>query len=330
MATTSIQSNAPVQQPVPNQANAGQNKDVVGAGVVGGAEDVPGADRGSYIIKFGPITIVLLNIADKDYEIDLLEALTKMRDFQALSERETVTMTAEQKRGAIGLRQELEAQAREKQRQAQEKAEGGSIWDKIKLAFQALAAVLAIVVGSILIATGAGAVAGGLLIASGIIGLVMVADSIVQMTEGRGIAGSIAKAMGKSDEEIAEADMAFRISMTIAQALLAAGGGFLAGAPNTVIAVINGVQNVISITMATAEIPMSIRRYEAANLNADALETRADSKAMEALIRGLDEQIDRAIASLIAAADRFNYALDELSQTLSHRGESLTKNKFTA
>lgn len=174
------------------------------------------------------------NATAENVDIAMAEVVALMKDFQAKSDKETITSEQGSKHAALMEKAEKLQEASKKILDAIYKEEHASIWDKIKLAFEALGAILAIVLGAILIATGVGAVAGGLLIAAGVVGLIMVIDEGVKMATGLGIAGNIAKATGSSPEDCAKADMGFEISMAIIGIILSiatlveGGGGFMA------------------------------------------------------------------------------------------------------
>ncbi len=343
MSTTAIQGNVTIAQQQALTKTQLERKETTGSGVVGGAEDVPGADQATYSANFGgiSITISLPSMNKADFEVLLLEALSKMRDMQAKSQNETITMNAEMKQTAIGEKQQAYDEAQAEMDSAKEKMENASIWDKVKLAFQALGAILSIALGAILIATGVGAVAGGLLIAAGAVGLFMVLDAALQMGTGFGVAGGIAKLANASDETAQKADMGFRIGMAVVQVVLSVAAMFAMPNPKQLVDVatslqanlmrmINATQAGISIASAGGDVGASVVRYEAAGQQAAGMERQAEGKEMEALIKGLDDMIDQAIQSMIATLDRFNTSLDELSDTLSQRNASIVKIQFKA
>jgi hypothetical protein len=341
--STAIQGTpTPIQQPGLNGIDL-KKPGATGSGIVGGSQEVPGADQGTYAANVGglTLTISLPSMKKSDFEVLLLEALTKMRDMQAKSENETVSMNAEQKKTAIAEKQAALNEAQEKIDKAEEERKNASIWDKIKLAFQALGALISIAVGAVLVATGIGTAAGILLIAAGVVGLVMVVDAALQMAKGFGIAGMIAKDRGATDEEASKADMAFRgvmagiqIILSIAAMIAMPNPAQLAQSFTTLQALamqgMNGVQAGISIASAAGDIGAGVVRYQAAQTQAEGLEKKAESKSLEALIKGIDDMIDQAIQSMIAALDRFNTALDELSETLVERNATFVKMQFKA
>lgn len=182
------------------------------------------------------LVALMPSISADAVDVAMAEVVALMKDFQSKSDKEGITAQQGAKHAALMEKQDKLNEASKKILDAIYKEEHASIWDKIKMAFEALGAILAIVLGAILIATGVGAVAGGLLIAAGVVGLIMVIDEVVKATspDHLGIAGSIAKATGSSPEDCAKADMGFEISMAIIGILLAVatlvegGGGFVA------------------------------------------------------------------------------------------------------
>jgi transloator len=165
-------------------------------------------------------------------DVILAEVTMKMKQLESTSDNDKVTTDTDSQRAAMEAKIEKLKEATKKIEDAIYQAQHESIWDKIKIAFEALGAVLAIVVGAILIATGVGAVAGGLLIAAGVVGVVMTIDDIVKQCtpDHLGIMGSIVKSCGGSEEQAEKADMGFEIALAVAAVLLSvasiAEGGF--------------------------------------------------------------------------------------------------------
>jgi len=169
-----------------------------------------------------------------DVDVLLIQIAVAMRDTEAKNESSKINTDQEAKKAEMREKEHKLEEAAKKLQEALDKKNSSNIFDKIKLAFEWLGAILAVALAAVMIATGVGAVVGGLLIAAAVTAVVMAIDSTVQTATGMGIAGNIAyadaKAHGKTDAEAKEiagkADMGFKISLAVLGIAfsLAAGG----------------------------------------------------------------------------------------------------------
>lgn len=169
-----------------------------------------------------------------DVDVLLIQIAVAMRDTEAKNEKSKINTDQEAKKAEMREKEHKLEEAAKKLQEALDKKNSSNIFDKIKLAFEWLGAILAVALAAVMIATGVGAVVGGLLIAAAVTAVVMAVDSTVAAATGMGIAGNIAyaaaKAEGKTDAEAKEiagkADMGFKISLAILGIAfsLAAGG----------------------------------------------------------------------------------------------------------
>lgn len=292
-------------------------------------------------------------LGNADQEVLLAEVITKLKDTQNANDKEGIKADSARKQAAINEQKEKLDKAEKKQAEAEEKQKSASIWDKIKLAFQFLAAAISIVVGAILVATGAGTALGLLMIAGGVIGIVQGIDSALKQSTGFGMAGLAAKGRGESDEKALQDDFITGMVMTgvsiaISVATLAVSftaAGNIASATAKVAneikkqaaefaASVQKMANIVSqasnLVTAVGDVGAGAVRYTASTLTADATKLRAEGKRSEASIKVLDEMIDQAISRLIASGDRFNQMLDGMMDTLQDKSRSLTQAQFTA
>ncbi|WP_378940823.1 type III secretion system translocon subunit SctE [Mesorhizobium sp. ANAO-SY3R2] len=156
-----------------------------------------------------------------DTEVLLVQVAVAMRDTEATTQKSKINTDQETKKAQM---KEKEAKLEESAKKL-EKAQNGSIWDKIKLAFEWLGALIAAAVAAVLIATGVGTAVGVLLLAAAVTALVMAIDSTITAATGLGIAGNIAKAAGASEEQIAKADMGFKIGVAVLGVVFAVAAG---------------------------------------------------------------------------------------------------------
>lgn len=330
-----INPNLPQQAQQLDQSQQVQNQGAPGAGMVGQAGQVPGASSDpSYGAVISSLTQMMPQMSGEMLDVMLLEITTKMKELEENSQKDKVKVDQEAKRSALAEKHDKLKEAETKIKEAIEKERNASIWDKIKMAFQAIGAALAMLVGAILIATGAGTAAGIALMAVGAVGLIMVADQITRMETGMGIAGNIAKAAGASPEEIAKADMGFGITMAALGIIGSVVAFFIPG--NQVNAIATMAQSIATITtgvlgVATAagDITTGVIRYDAAKMQAEGQRLQGEGKETEAWLKQLDDFIDQALQRLIGASDRFAAMLDGLMESINDTARTVAKAKFT-
>lgn len=144
-----------------------------------------------------------------DVEVLLVQVAVAMRDTEATTQKSKINTDQETKKAQMREKeQKLEESAKKL-----EKQQNGSIWEKIKLAFEWLGAMLAValaVIASVASLGGASA-----LIVAAVAAVALVINSTVQQATGQGIMGNIVLAAGGSKEEAAKADMGFQIAVAV-------------------------------------------------------------------------------------------------------------------
>lgn len=318
-----------------------KGKDITGKGSYG--ENGPTPDVGSspsYSALMETLGALMPQMSGDMVDIFLAEISAKMKDVEEQANTDKYKNDQETKRAQLAEKKAKLDEADKKIQEAIDKRNSGNIFDIIGMIFQAIGAALAIALGAVLSAVCP--VAGALMIAAGVVGIVMLVDSVVQKATGMGIAGNIAKACGASPEECAKADMGFRISMAIVGIVLAiasaavSGGATFANAVQQLSTAVQSfqkaaqtVQNITTMASAATEITSTAIRTDAAVTEADAKKLQATVKDTEALMQTLDEMIDMALSRLIAASNRFNDMLDAITDMMQDRSKSLSSAKFT-
>lgn len=167
-----------------------------------------------------------LTTSPRQVDVLIVEVAISLRDIESNSQSKKITVDQSAARERLASQGKQIEDMIKKQDEAKEKKESASIADKIKLAFEWLGAVIAVVVAVVAIATGAGAVVGALLLAAAVTAIALAADSSVKEATGHGIGYHSAKSMGLSDEQAAKHEQAFQITMAVLGAVLsiAAGG----------------------------------------------------------------------------------------------------------
>ncbi|MBC8130163.1 MAG: type III secretion system translocon subunit SctE [Rhizobiaceae bacterium] len=212
----------------------GKAEDKAGQGIAAKGAVVPDAPAGDTRSVVASLSFFTSNTPSVDTEVLLLQVTVAMRDAEATTQKSKINTDQEAKKAEMKEKEKKLEEAQEKL----EKSRSNNIFDKIKLAFEWLGAILAMVVAAVAIATGVGAVAGTLLMVGAIAALVMVVDSTVKVATGLGIAGNLVMATAESrglsqteaKAEAAKADMGFTISLAIVGIVAAIAGGVASSA----------------------------------------------------------------------------------------------------
>lgn len=336
--TLNTTANTPITDPNAAKATT-DDPSQVGKGANGAGGPVP--DPGLFqVAAYGALMKSMMSLMPKisndDSSVKLVEATTLMKQIVESSEKDKISIDQEKKRTAIGEKTSKLEEASKKIEESRRMRESGSIWDKIKLAFQALAALLMIVIGAVLSVIPGFQAVGGLMIAAGVLSVIMMVDAAVKMSTGLGIAGNFAKlAQPDNPEAWAKADMGFGISLAIVGLAAAVATFFVPGGQASAIATMAQAVSTIAngvITGATAvgDIASGAIRYEATKKESEAKELQAEGKQFEALLSQLDDFIDQALQRLMAATDRFNAMLDALTDAIQDTGNSVSRARFSA
>lgn len=322
--------------PVGRVGTTGQ--DITGQGLTGQSGDVPNAiDDPAYGALMASIAVMIPEITGEVLELALVEITAEMKKIEEASQKDQINIDSEKKRQALEEKKAKIEEALKKIEDAIEKEKHASIWDKIKMAFQALGALIAIAVGIAL--TALGVPVGPLLIGIGVVALVMVIDSVVKTETGKGIGahivGGFAELFGHpmSDEDLAKVDMGFSIAMAVVGLIMAVAAFFVPGGQASAAATLAQSVSTIAtaalqIGTAVGDVTAGVMKFEATNLQADAKKLQADALKKEAFIALIDEYIDQALSRLMNASQRFDALLDSIVDAIVDRAESLAKAKF--
>lgn len=329
--TTSTQTQAFVQTD-PSRLD-GVGRDITGSGVSGQGGTVPGTTADpAYGAMMEALAKFIPQIGGEVLDVLLLEITTKMKEAEEASQKDKIKANTEEKKTMLAEKRAKLDEATKKIEEQIEKEKNASIWDKIRMAFQALGALIMIAVGAVLAITGVGTAAGIAMMAIGAVMLVMTIDSILKAETGMGIAGNIAKATNPdiSDEELAKIDMGFGIAMAAIGLIASIAAFFIPG--NQVSAFATMAQSVatianatISIATAAGDIYGGVTRYQAAQAGSEGKKLQAEAKQYEALVQMLDEYIDQAMQRLMGAVDRWNGIIEGLHDAIQDRANSVQK-----
>ena len=307
-----------------------------GSGVVGSRSSATpdsGSTGGSVLVALASF----LPRAVADFETRLAEITDKLKDVTSESETDRAQNQQESKRLNIKENQERADEAIKKYDDAKAKQKNASIWDKIGMAFQGLAALAMIVAGAALIATGAGAGLGAMMIAGGVMMALSLTNSIMAMTSesGMGIGGQLARAFGADEEAARDWDQGVAIGLAVAAAVIAIATvvvTFGASAP----AAIGAMQSILGAVSAgaaagsavTGAVSASIK-HEAAQIRKEAMDKEAENLDVQAFMQMLDDLIDQAMQIMMGAMDRFNAMMDTLTEMSQDTMNSVSTVQFT-
>lgn len=329
----------------------------VGTGAANAAGAAPDPARTTAMSGvIASLSAMMPKVSAQDTDVLLLQITTKLKETTEASEKDKIRADTSNKKAQIEEKQRKMDEAQEKIKAAEDKMKNLSIWDKIKIGFQFLSAIMTIAAGVIAALVGAAAVATGALSPAGVAaiagGVMMVTAGVLMLysaidasvaasrEDGLGIAGLIEKdklmARGKTEEEAiqggAEKDKLSRTvigAVTAALAIAGAIAAFPAGGGAAILALASRVTGVVSAisTMATSagDITTGVLKYKATEEKSEGQLKQADGKRMEATIQVLDDMIDQAMTRLKGAGDRFNAMLDSLTEAIQDRGDSLSR-----
>lgn len=325
----------------------------VGTGATNAAGAAPDPSRTTAMSGvMASLSAMMPKISSQDTDILLLQVTTKLKETTEATEKDKIRVDTADKKAKIEEKQRKMDEAQEKIKAAEDKMKNLSIWDKIKIGFQFLSAILtmvaglaAILVGAAAAATGVGvaAIAGGaMMITAGVLMLYSAIDATVAATreDGLGIAGLVEKNKlmkeGKTEEEAiqggAKKDQLARTvigAVTAALAIAGAIAAFPAGGGAAIIALTSRVTGVVSAisTMATSagDITTGVLKYKATQERSEGQLKQADGKRMEANIQMLDDMIDQAMMRLKGAGERFSAMLDSLTDAIKDRGDTMSR-----
>ncbi len=205
-------------------------------------------------------------------------------------------------------------------------------WFKVALNF--ISAAVQIGIGVFLIATGAGAAVGGLLIAKGVLDGISAADAAVKQATGNGIAGNIVKAFGGSDEAAMWADVGTAITLSVASIAVSIASMRVDGAAEAMAGatkMVADVQGIVTGLATTAtDIATAVTGFVAAEKQGNALEMNAQKEKLNALLEVFSEQLNQAFQQLQKSGDTFSAELAKLIEAANEQSDTVSNQTFTA
>ncbi len=274
----------------------------------------------------------------QDIEVLVASVLDKMQSTQEAVSKAKLVLDQSKQKGTLQDKAQKLEEAVHKQEEAEKKQNSLSIWDKIKLAFQWIGAMLTIAVGAIVTAaaaiTGAGVAAGVLLITAGLVQLALAIDATVSAHTGKSIAGHVATAAGASEDVIRWLDVGFQVVGAIAGIALGiatavVGGPAAAGSIAAMVASISGiVQGISGAALTTGSIAAGAVSYTASQNIAEAKELQAEANDLEAFIQLFNQIIDQLLSIITRASEQFNDALDGTVSSMNERASVLGRTQF--
>ena len=325
-------------------------KPVTGTGMMaagGKAPDV--ATALSMGAMMGSIMAMMPQISGQSLDVKLMEVVNKMKDSIDSSEKGKIEVDRDKQRAMIGEKRAKLEEAEKKIQEAIDKRNSASIWDKIKIGFQMLGALITIALGAVMIGLTpllgpAAAIAGGLVIAGGVCMMVLAIDSIVAASTkgqggaaaGMGIAGHFASLFTDDKELLGKIDLGFKLSVTALSVIFGIAGSLIMPNPAGMASIIQGFASAaagvatatIGVATATGDVVTGVQKYEASKLEAGAKEKQAEGKETEALMKVLEDAIDQALKRLMGAGDRFAAMLDSISEAAQDRANTMSRAKF--
>lgn len=337
------------------RVNPTETETLPGAGTVGQTGPVPGVSGTAMLgAMMESLRNLMPDISGEKLQVALLKVMTTLKDTISETEKGKIEIDQEAKRLALQEKQGKIDEAQKKADEAKETRQNLSIWDKVKIAFQYIGALTAILAGVLALATSwftgpAGVVSGVLLISAGVILLGMAADATFSAATskdgkaGLGFVGAMHREVlmgqGMSEDEAtvagAKADAIGRIvGMAVAGALML--GAAVAGGVSAfqlgfaMMRVIQGnvgiATNVVSsgaaVGSGAVDIGTAVGKKEATGLEANAKELQGEAKVMEALVSFLEDMIDLVMTRIKASAESFEGSLDALMQSVKDSGET--------
>lgn len=165
----------------------------IGAGSIAGGGPAPDADPMSLLkAAMSSLAEIMPEMTGDEVDVLLGSIIAKMKEVTDQGDRDSINTNMEAKKDAIHQKEASLKDAETKMENAADKMKHASVWDKIKLAFSYIGAILTMIAGAVMIATCVGAAAGACLIAAGAVMLVLAIDSTVetaQKDQGKGSLG---------------------------------------------------------------------------------------------------------------------------------------------
>lgn len=327
----------------------------VGGGAVSQSNAVPGTKDLSTAMQSFMLTSIMESmhqfmpeISGDEQDIILAEVQAKMKDIVGKTDNEEVKNKSEAREKQLEERKKKLDDAEKKLQDMIKLQNSGDIFDKIKLAFEILAALILtaiVTIGTLGAGTGAGLAIGVALIVGAVAGDVMAVNDVVKKETGLGIAGNIDKAIHPNDPDSwAKADQGFEFALMGLAAVgmivgLATGVGeeqFAQMLPKLInrAADLERATNFVNVgaTVGTVlgDVGSAATSYQTTEIQAQTKKDQARAKEMLAMMKNIDEMIDLAIKRLQADGDRWAKMLDTVTSSMQDRSETVGKAKLTA
>ncbi len=276
-------------------------------------------------------------VGSKENLQNLGDATNMLQKTTAESNAEKLKADAEKQKQ---LAEEKKAQADEAAKKAEEarkQAEGTKWWGVFKSVLNWIGSVVQIAAGIALIATGAGAAVGALMLAGGIAGLVNAIDSTVkQATGGLGILGSIAKKFGASEETAAKWDLGLSIAMSVVQvgtsiatfwvnpAALATGAARVATLTSTWTGIATSVVNAAGDAISAAV------GYDITGKKAGAMNNQAQAQAADSAMKSIEAALMIAMKDSDKISKGWSAMLDDVQTAMKNESDTSSTRPFKA
>lgn len=343
-------------QATPTETNRlGEPAPATGAGSAAPTGPVPPASfSGVADAVMGSLRRMMPDISNEALQVMLLEVFTKIKETMGKNENETIEADQAAQRNALRDKQAKITQSEQKMEEATEKREKLSVWDKVKVAFQYVGAITAIISGVIAMAAGGpiGIAAGLMLITAGVLLFCMAADATyvaANSSNGNtslGLVGEMHKAVlmnndpsmteAQATEKAQKADATARIVFTVVAAALMIGAAIvnIAGAVQGVASVVslatraatvanNALSAGATVATGTGDIAAAVGKRDASNMEAEAKTLEGESKEFQALVGFLEDMIDLVMTRMKGLHETFEANLDALVSAVRDLGETM-------
>lgn len=324
---------------------AGAPTSTVGAGAAAGTAEapdpVPGLAYGALMASLGPL---MPRMSGEQLDVLVASFTEKAKDISDASDKDQIKTQEEAKSAALKQKKANADYAIKKQAEAEDKMKNASVWDKIKLGFEYLGALLTIAAGVATIAAGcltaetgvglaAGIIGGSCMIASGVCMLTMAVDSTVQVAQedqGEGDLGmfgmmckDIAKSRGMSDDDAEAVGQKGAMGASIALGAMSAAFGLAsagAGGAESVASLVESIGEIAETVAAEAEEGASLAS-KVVDFTKLALQTAKDA-AVESVKGGVRtaKQATESVAGAGKLAAKVGSATVEISSDVSNAG----------
>ena len=266
---------------------------------------------------------------------DLSDTTNEISKVTNESDKERIKADAERQKQVAEERKAKADEVAKQTDEARKQAESTKWWGVFKSVLNWVGSVVQIAAGVALIATGAGAAVGALMIAGGTAGLLNAIDSTVKLaTGGTGLLGTLAKWGGASDETAAKWDMGFTITMGVVQAGTAIATFFvnpaqLANVTAQVATITNQVTGMGTAALTIAgDVYTAVTGYSTTGKKASAMDSQAQAQALEAAAKSIEAAVTAAAKNADKAAAAWVNILTSQQDLLKETGDANSGTRF--